>query len=366
MQKQGQQALKEQERSQMNVLSSAILGICFLVLSFAVTFLMYYLWGFPFDKATRTSAAPKSLMRLHRYLGYTYLVVYLLMMSQMVPRLWQYQVEFPARTVAHMILGFLIGIVLLVKISIMRFFRHLEEWMPYLGTGLLVCTVLLLGLSLPSAFRERALATDTVGGSAYSQENRVRVAALLPLANFPAEAPLPELSTEHSLRAGQSVLLETCVRCHDIKTVLERPRTPADWVATVGRMAEKPALFAPMTQRDQWNVSAYLIAITPELQKSKQQQTEQEERQQQAQQILANPQAQAASAPVRDITTTKVTFQKVCAQCHALSEVDKSPPKTGAEVQALLQRMNRNGMQANKQELEDIQSYLMKSYVKTP
>ena len=33
-------------------------------------------------------------------------------------------------------------------------------------------------------------------------------------------------------------------------------------------MAEKPALFAPISEQDQWHVSAYLIAIAPRLQKS--------------------------------------------------------------------------------------------------
>ena len=61
-----------------------------LALSFAATFLMFYLWGFPFDKATRTSAAPRWLMRLHRVIGYAYFLVYVLMMTQMVPRMWRY------------------------------------------------------------------------------------------------------------------------------------------------------------------------------------------------------------------------------------------------------------------------------------
>src|SRR5580704_8498441 len=203
----------------MNIVTSAALGVVFLILGGAATFLMYYLWGFPFDKATRTSSAPRSLMRLHRILGYTYAVIYLFMMTQMVPRMWQYQVELPPRTVAHLLLGFLIGIILLLKIAIMRFFRHFEEWMPTLGTLLFVCTVLLLGLSLPSAYREGTLASSAVGGGVYSAENRKRVAELLPEAGLPTGTPLAELSTEAGLRKGRAVLLDQCVRCHDLKTV---------------------------------------------------------------------------------------------------------------------------------------------------
>jgi len=347
----------------MNTITSASFGLLFLGLSFAATFLMFYLWGFPFDKATRTSAAPKSLMRLHRIIGYVYATVYIIMMTQMVPRMWQYQVELPARTVAHLILGYLIGIILIVKISIMRFFRHLEEWMPYLGTLLFTCTVLLLGLSLPSAFRERTLAAGAIGGGVYSPQNRKRVAELLPLANFPAGTPLQQLSTEASLRAGQSVLLDKCVRCHDLKTVLAQPRTPSDWVSTVNRMAEKPAMFTPITQQDQWHVSAYLIAITPDLQKSVKSRMQQAENQEQSSKVVQSEQVWTKTGPVVDPAVAQATFQKVCSQCHATSEVDKSPPRTADEVRALIQRMGKNGMQASTQEIQSIRSYLTKTYV---
>ena len=108
---------------------SLILGLLFLFVGCAAVFLMFHLWGYPFDHATRTSAAPRSLMRLHRVLGYIYVIIYVVMMWKMVPRLWEYQVELPARSVVHMMLGILIGVLLLVKLSILRFFRHLEEWM---------------------------------------------------------------------------------------------------------------------------------------------------------------------------------------------------------------------------------------------
>lgn len=198
----------------MNTVTSATIGVLLLILSFAATVLMFYLWRFPFDKVARTSAAPRSLMRVHHFIGYAYVLVYLIMMSQMVPRMWQYQVELPPRTVAHLMLGFLIGILLVIKLLILRFFRHLEEWMPYLGTALFACTVLLMGLSLPFAYRERVLAANTTGGDVFSAGNRTRVAALLPQANFPVEASLPQLSTAASLNSGRAILLNKCVTCH--------------------------------------------------------------------------------------------------------------------------------------------------------
>ena len=62
---------------------------------------MFKLWGYPFDKETHKSEAPPALMLLHRLIGYAYAILYVFMMWDMVPRLWNYQVELPPRTVAH-------------------------------------------------------------------------------------------------------------------------------------------------------------------------------------------------------------------------------------------------------------------------
>jgi hypothetical protein len=264
---------------------TAALGIIFVVLGFAAMFLMYHLWGYPFDKATRTSEAPRWAMLLHRLLGYAFAAIYIVLMWKMVPRLWQYQVEFPARTVVHIVVGFSVGFLLLVKIAIMRFFRHFEEWMPYLGTGIMLGTVILIGLSIPYAFQERHLAE-----AALSETNRIRVAQMLPSANLPSGAPTAsELSTEKSLKSGRDVLLGNCVKCHDLKTILAKPRTPAGWWQTVDRMSDKPALFEPLTDRETYDVTAYLIAITPDLQRSSKQKYQAQVARDKATAVIATP-----------------------------------------------------------------------------
>ena len=106
----------------MSTSTSAILGLIFLGLANASVFLMFKLWGYPFDKETHTSSAPRSLTLLHRCIGYAYAILYVFMMWHMVPRLWNYQVELPPRTVAHLMLGITIGVLILVKIAILRFF----------------------------------------------------------------------------------------------------------------------------------------------------------------------------------------------------------------------------------------------------
>ena len=330
----------------MNAAINSVLGTLFLILAFATVFLMYRLWGYPFDKLARKSAAPPGLMRLHRVMGVAYLLIYIVLMTQMVPRLWTYQVEFPARTVAHIFFGITIGVILLVKLSILRFFRHFEEWMPVLGTLLLLCTIMLTTLSIPFAVREQVLSSQALGGHAASQENLARLVTLLPNAGFPDGTNLENLATQNALREGRSVLVTQCTVCHDMRTVLLRPRTPSDWWQTVKRMMDKPNPSGIITERQSQTVTAYLIAITPDLQVSAQEKR----------------QAQTAT------TTTssgdpKALFEKTCSQCHAANLTDAHDFKTDP-VNALVQRMVTNGLKASDADLETIRQYITATFVK--
>ncbi len=364
----------------MDIALSATLGILFLVTAFAAVFLMFHLWGYPFDKATRTSAAPPSLMRLHRVLGWVYTAIYLVMMWEMVPRLWEYQVELPPRTVVHMCFGMMIGVVLIIKLTIIRWFRHLEEWMPVLGVLLLSFTLGLAALSLPFALREFSLARGAVGGGVYSPENRERVAALLPQAGLPEDAQLLELTTPQGLRAGRDVLVTKCVVCHDLKTILVQPRTPSGWWKTVERMALKPTFSEPMSDMEQYEATAYLIAISSELQRSVKEKRQQEQKKEEAlaevKQNAAETKEGAAEAkeaapagaatpelPPFDAAEAEKTYDKVCSQCHGLEDVDAKPPTSADEVKNLILRMiAENGMEASKPELDLVYLHMVKKY----
>jgi len=355
----------------VNLALSVTLGLLFLITAFASVFLMFHLWGYPFDKATRTSAAPPALMRLHRVLGFVYLGLYGVMMSEMLPRLWQYQVELPPRTVVHLLLGFLIGLVLIIKISIIRFFRHLEEWMPVLGVILLACTVLLSGLSLPFALREFGLARSAVGGGVYSEENRDRVARLLPQAELPEDAPIAELATVKSLSAGRDVLAGKCVICHDLKTILVQPRSPSGWWKTVERMAIKPSFSAPLTDEEMYEVTAYLIAISGDLQRSVKERRKEETEKRAA---VADVKEEAKSAavaggtgglPAFDEAAGLKTYETLCSQCHDLADVEAKPPQTAEDVKNLILRMiSENGMEAPKEDLDLVYLHMVKRFAK--
>ena len=126
----------------MGGIGNEVFGLAFLAVATALVLIMFKVWGYPYDKATNKSTAPRSLVFTHRLLGYVYVAIYVYLMWDMVPRLWTYQVELPARTVAHLVLGIAIGGILIVKLSIVRFFKHMETTLvPLLGTALFLCTL---------------------------------------------------------------------------------------------------------------------------------------------------------------------------------------------------------------------------------
>ena len=349
----------------MTALTNTILGLGFLLTGFAATFLMYHLWGYPFDHEKLKSSAPPRLMLLHRALGYVYVVIYLVLMSQMVPRLWRYQVEFPPRTVAHIILGMTIGVLLVIKIAIVRFFKHLEGTLvPFCGTLILVCTVLLLGLSVPFLLRSVYLERNATGGSAFGDENLRRVSTLLSTLRLPGEAPPADLATAAGLHTGQSLMMTRCVQCHDLRTVLARPRTPDEWSSLVKRMSDRPGALLPISPRDQQYVIAYLIGISPELRVGVSSQREQEQSHAAAKESARNLSAIAATAPGFDLAQSKMTFESSCIQCHALKLVERNPPHTPKQAEELVARMVDNGLEAPQADLQRIIFYLRMTYAK--
>ncbi|MCZ6679470.1 MAG: hypothetical protein O7E52_19745 [Candidatus Poribacteria bacterium] len=373
----------------MSTSTSAILGLVFLGLANASVFLMYKLWGYPFNHETHTSEAPPLMILIHRLIGYAYAILYVFMMWHMVPRLWNYQIELPPRTVAHLMLGMTIGVILLVKIAILRFFRHFEEAMPYLGTTLLLCTYLLIGLSVPFTLRERAL---RMSEKIFSDSGLQRTRRLLTTAGLPGEAPLDQLASRRKLRDGQAVLLRKCVQCHDLRTILIRPRTPSDWVRTVNRMAIKPVIGQPITEEDQWTVTTYLIAITPDLQNSVKEQRKQKMQASQAQialraasisnpnvvqnpdAVIQNPDAviqnpdmaiiQSPDEGSYDPDAARELFEITCSQCHPLSDVDDAPPTSEGETGELIARMIENGLFILEEDIEIVALYLNETYVR--
>ena len=305
------------------------------------------------------AASPSPAILAHRVFGYIFLAIYIVLMVQMVPRLWTYQIEFPARTVVHLSLGMAVGVMLLLKISIVRFFRRLDQALvPMLGSGILISSVVLIGISVPAAFRE-AIATAQL----FTQENRDRVSQLLAQTDLDA-AECGRLTTTASLREGQQILRRQCIECHDLRTVLARPRTPTNWRQTVSRMADRAELLEPLPEDAQWKVTAYLVALSPQLRLSRQQQSDQQEQHDKSRQAAEEAAKEPAKEAPYDPAAAQALFEAKCSQCHRTKLVNMVSLKSEDDSRELVGRMVDEGLEVSEPELLTIVRYLTETHAK--
>ena len=341
------------------------LGIAFFILGLASTLLMYHLWGYPYDKEKHKSSAPRWLMNTHRLMGYIYLAIYVVLMWQMVPRLWNYQIELPARTVVHLTCGITIGAILILKLSIVTMFRHLEGTLvPMLGTMLMICTILVISLSVPFSLRENYLNSQAIPDSMAGAEALLRVDKLLTEAGQGDEGFRSELASLEGLAAGRNVLNTSCTQCHDLRTVLAKPRSAKNWRATVKRMAGMSNLLNPIDEIEQWQVLAYLLAISPELKTVATASTGPSEKQTPIQNEPA-PQPLSIERPAGfDSEQAQAFFEESCTQCHKLSKVENYVFANNRDVVDIIDRMvEEQEMELSDSDRKQILYYMSTTYV---
>jgi mono/diheme cytochrome c family protein len=168
------------------------------------------------------------------------------------------------------------------------------------------------------------------------------------------------------------VLASKCVVCHDLKTILSQPRTPSGWWKTVERMASKPSFSDPLEDRELHVVTAYLIAISSDLQRSVKERRKEEAKRKDAVAdikqdikgvVATNDDSGTGDLPPFDDAVATKTFETLCSQCHDLADIDAKPPKTSEDVKNVIIRMlSDNGMEATKEQLDLVYLHMVKKY----
>lgn len=348
----------------MSTTISMWLGIAFLVLCITAVLLQAWLWGPKFwDEEAKKTQAPKFWLRMHALAGYGYGLIYVVMMWNMLPRLWEYQYELPARTVFHAVIGITIGVLLITKILILVFFRHFEESMPYFGFGLLLCTVVLSVLSIPYAVQAADL-----GGRTSDPANIERVRKQLAHVNFAEyEVDIDELTSAQGFERGRNVLVKKCTVCHDMRTILARPRTPQKWFNVSERMLDKPSVFGDqLGVEDIAPVTAYLAAITPELQRStKKKRARARAAAKQADALIDIVHSGEDSAEKIDPSVGDKLLDQHCTGCHELDEVVAHGGDDFAGWRSVVAAMVEEGAEYGEQDAMTMSAYLAQKYPPT-
>ena len=138
---------------------SFILGVAFAVIGLLNAGLAAWLWTFPMapdpggTDPNGKSTAPPFWNKVHRLLGCTFSVIYLALMFEMVPRLWQHQEGLQGPVLLHALLGFLIAPVLIAKILVIRKFQKFGKRLPWFGGLVCAFAVLIIALAVQPAGR---------------------------------------------------------------------------------------------------------------------------------------------------------------------------------------------------------------------
>lgn len=353
----------------MSTTTSMWLGILFLLLAIAAVLLQAWLWGPKYwNEVEKKTEAPRAWLRVHAGVGYLYGAIYLFMMWQMFPRLWQYQYELPARTVIHAVVAIVLGVLLISKILVLLAFRHFEEAMPKFGFGLLLCTVVLTTLSVPHAAR----ALDLQGRIA-DPDNVARVAKVLEEIEFGEDGPsVDELTSRSGLRRGRELLVNKCVTCHDMRTILLKPRTGPRWHELVVRMQDKPDPFSaePLSDSEVPYVTAYLIAITPDIQASRKRKKADERAREQMQAetrlALAEAPQEASGDESASLEVDREQGQRIleqrCTDCHEFDELEAYGGGDVAKWAKVITDMVEEGAEIEEDEAKLLASYLAQVY----
>jgi mono/diheme cytochrome c family protein len=130
-------------------------------------------------------------------------------------------------------------------------------------------------------------------------------------------------------------------------------------------MADRTTMLDPLDEEEQWQVTAYLIALSPQLQKSTQKMRNEQDRQDQAKQAAEAIAKEQVEPTAYDAVAAKQLFENKCSQCHGTEDVAAAPPGSEEEARELVAWMVDEGLEATEEELKQLVLYLTETYAKS-
>lgn len=157
-------------------------------------------------------ASSRWLTILHRICGWTFAIIYFVMVAVMLGRMEHYWEELSPLTTIHCTFSVLLFTLIVAKLLIPRFFPGLAKYLFPLGFSVFLTAFCLVGIS---------------GG----------FFLLRKVQRFPyiSHADLSDSVLDVSL--GRQLFITKCSTCHVLNEILDR-RSAAEWERTVNRMLE--------------------------------------------------------------------------------------------------------------------------------
>lgn len=190
------------------------LGILMVGIGLVAAILQSWLWTFPMapdpggSDPNGVTTAPKFWRMVHRWLGYVFAMIYVVLAIQMVPRIWQFEPEaWSTGVVLHSVLGLGIGALLGTKVWILRRAQKHGKKLPLFGWGMVILSILVVGV----VYRP---VTNAIQRPSFSDG-----------AMTIAEAEI-----------ARKIVLKNCTQCHGLSLVAG-PKDD-DWMHVLEEMAE--------------------------------------------------------------------------------------------------------------------------------
>lgn len=192
----------------MNPLIISTLALLFVILAIATVFIMLEITG-----RTGGHGDKKRWIYTHKTLGYLFLVLFMVMLSLMIPKAAGIQEELSSRIVVHIALALALIILVIVKMMIARRYPRHSSKLPLLGVIILTFSFVLTGVSAGHYVLHRSSLTYTT---------------LTVLQNKVIINPKAEI--------GRILVSQKCNICHSLDRVYGASKSYQEWVSTVNRM----------------------------------------------------------------------------------------------------------------------------------
>ena len=183
---------------------SSIVSILFLLIGAVALYSMMTKLG------SQQTSHPSLHSKLHKFAGWIFIVLFLVFFIVMLGRLRNYWEELPSRLTLHIVLALVLFLLLLVKVTIARFFPSLAKNLFLLGLGAYIAAFTLVGIT----------------GGYYL----IRRFEHLP---YIYHAELPEQMLDE--RLGKELFISKCSTCHMLKDVM-KPRSKEAWEKVANEM----------------------------------------------------------------------------------------------------------------------------------
>jgi hypothetical protein len=222
----------------MTMQTTISLGVLMAAIAIVNASLMVWLWRFPMipDPTGRDpngiSTAPRFPTNVHRALGYVFVLAYLALLFEMLPRAWEFRVATPSG-VLHGILGVAVGLLLAIKIAVIRRFQRFGNRLPWIGGTLAVTTLLVAALGIVPAWM--------------------------------VLRPLTPLSPQFA--QGRAIVSAKCNQCHGASTIASEREDARKWARITRRMQRFSRTIPgkePITEDERLLATAYLTHVLGE------------------------------------------------------------------------------------------------------